>query len=67
MHYFETLKEPRYEDFDIQYMADGNRFAYLGNGYTSTELDEDGNPVWYFDVLQEELELGADAFAVIRA
>ncbi len=45
MHYFEVLKEPRYEDFDIQYMGDGNRFAFLGNGYTETELDEHGKTV----------------------
>ncbi len=66
LHYFEALKEPRYEDFDIEYLGDGNRFRYLGNGYTSTELDEAGNPVWYFDVLRKELELGPDAFAVIE-
>jgi hypothetical protein len=30
LHYFESLKELRYEDFDIEYL--GNRFAYMGNG-----------------------------------
>ncbi|KIY03064.1 uncharacterized protein Z520_01531 [Fonsecaea multimorphosa CBS 102226] len=67
LHYFEVLKEPRYEDFDIQYMGDGNRFAFLGNGYTETELDEHGNPVWYFDVLGEELALGTEAFAITKS
>lgn len=62
LHYFETLKEPRFEDFDIRYHRNGNRFAYLGNGYTHIELDETANPVWYFDVLQRELELGTEAF-----
>jgi hypothetical protein len=60
LHYFESLKEPRYEDFDIEYL--GNRFAYMGNGYTSAELEAEGNPVWYFDVLRKELEAGKDAF-----
>lgn len=60
LHYFEVLKEPRYEDFDVEYH--GNRFSYLGNGYTSTELDALADPVWYFDVLKEELERGTKAF-----
>jgi len=60
LHYFEVLKEPRYEDFDIEYS--GNRFSFLGNGYTSTELNPSADPVWYFDVLREELEMGTKAF-----
>jgi hypothetical protein len=67
LHYFEVLKEPRYEDFDIQYLGDGNRFAFFGNGYTETELDEHGNPVWYFDVLRDELALGTEAFAMVKS
>lgn len=62
MHWFESLKEPRYEDFDVEYT--GNRFAYLGNGYTDAELDPEANPVWYFDVLRHELELGKKAYDV---
>lgn len=60
LHYFESLKEPRYEDFDIEYL--GNRFAYMGNGYTDAELEAEGNPVWYFDILRKELEAGRAAF-----
>lgn len=64
MHYFEMLKEPRFEDFDIQY--DGNnRYAYLGNGFTETELDPEGNSVWYFDVLEKELQQGQQAFTAL--
>jgi hypothetical protein len=65
LHYFETLSNPRFEDFDVVYWKDGNRFAYLGNGYTETELEEESNPVWYFDVLKTELHEAADAFAVV--
>lgn len=65
LHYFESLKEPRYEDFDIEYH--GNRFAYMGNGYTDTELDPKGNSVWYFDVLKKELEEGTKAFFNLEA
>lgn len=63
LHWFEALKEPRWEDFDITY--EGNRFAYLGNGYTAAELDPEGNAVWYFDVLRKELGLGREAFGVL--
>lgn len=66
LHYFEALKEPRYEDFHIVYLA-ASRFAFFGNGYTETELDMESNSVWYFDVLKRELELGAEAFAPVES
>nr|MDZ8063419.1 hypothetical protein [Nostoc sp. EkiNYC01] len=52
LHYFEAMKEVRYEDFNIEYLT-GNRFQFFGNGYTFTELSDEGNSVWYFD--DEEL------------
>jgi hypothetical protein len=60
LHWFEALKEPRFEDIEIEYA--GNRFSYLGNGYTFTELDQSANPVWYLDILAKELEQGVKAF-----
>ncbi|KAF4626164.1 hypothetical protein G7Y89_g11997 [Cudoniella acicularis] len=49
LHYFEMLKEVRYEDYEIEYRDSGNRWRFMGNGYTMTELSVDGDPVWYFD------------------
>ncbi|EXJ82704.1 hypothetical protein A1O3_06518 [Capronia epimyces CBS 606.96] len=65
LHYFEVMKEPRFEDFDIEYF--GNRFAYMGNGFTSTELSENGTAVWYFDILEREQAKGTTAFWDIEA
>ena len=65
LHYFEIMKEPRFEDFDIEYF--GNRFAYMGNGFTSTELSENGNAVWYFDILDREHARGTKAFWDVEA
>lgn len=48
LHYFEMLKNVRYEDYEITYRSK-NRFQFMGNGYTQTELSVDGDPVWYFD------------------
>ncbi|KAG0649281.1 sterigmatocystin biosynthesis monooxygenase stcW [Hyphodiscus hymeniophilus] len=48
LHYFEMLKNVRYEDYDITYRTK-NRFQFMGNGYTQCELSVDGDPVWYFD------------------
>jgi hypothetical protein len=31
VHFIKTLKEPRMEDYNIEYMY-RNRFAFLGNG-----------------------------------
>ena len=48
LHYFEALKEPRFEDFVITYRSE-KRYQYLGNGYTHEEIKPDGNTAWYFD------------------
>ena len=37
LHYIEALTDLRMEDYDVEYA--GNRFAWLGNGYSQTELD----------------------------
>jgi hypothetical protein len=66
LHYFEVMKEPRFEDFDIEYFGN-NRFAYWGNGFTETELSDDGNAVWYFDVLDKEHEKRTKAFWDVEA
>ncbi|KAF9006158.1 hypothetical protein BDQ17DRAFT_1389720 [Cyathus striatus] len=45
LHYLEALKEPRYDDWDIKYS--GNRFAYLGNGSSQTEVDMTSDTAYY--------------------
>ena len=41
LHYVETLKEVRYEDYEIEFF--GNRFDYLGNGMTKLEMAPDAD------------------------
>jgi hypothetical protein len=48
LHYFEMLREVRWEDYELEYWT-SNRWQFMGNGYTQTELDPEGDPVWYFD------------------
>lgn len=38
LHFFELLKSPRYEDYDIKYWNE-NMFAFLGNGFEMREFD----------------------------
>lgn len=40
-HFMEAIKEPRWEDFIMDRMpeAERNRFAYLGNGFTTREAN----------------------------
>ncbi|KAF7187781.1 FAD-binding monooxygenase moxY [Pseudocercospora fuligena] len=45
LHYIEALGKVRYEDFEVEY--EGNRFAWLGNGYSQTELDETADWAYY--------------------
>ncbi|KAF9883658.1 hypothetical protein FE257_003092 [Aspergillus nanangensis] len=48
LHFFELMKNVRWEDFELQYRS-GNRYQFMGNGYTECEMSIDGDPVWYFD------------------
>ena len=45
LHWFETMAEPRYEDYNIEYLH-GNRFAFWGNGFSEIEA-QGGDFVWY--------------------
>lgn len=36
--FFDLLKEPRYEDYQIEYLS-GNPFGFLGNGFSIKEYD----------------------------
>ncbi|KAF8902341.1 hypothetical protein CPB84DRAFT_1775871 [Gymnopilus junonius] len=45
LHYLEAIAEPRYEDWDFKY--EGNRFNFLGNGYSQTEKDTTADWAYY--------------------
>ena len=45
LHYIEALMELRMEDWDVKYSK--NRFAWLGNGYSQTELDSTADWAYY--------------------
>ncbi len=47
LHWYELLREPRYEDFRITYLSN-NKFQYLGNGFTRDDLDQT-NLTWFMD------------------
>jgi len=49
LHFFEALQNPRWEDYDWEYRT-MNRFGFWGNGFTTTDLGEDGlDNTWYID------------------
>lgn len=39
LHYYETISEPRYEDYDFVYDS-RNMWNFLGNGWTQLEKDD---------------------------
>jgi cation diffusion facilitator CzcD-associated flavoprotein CzcO len=45
LHYIEAIKSLRLDDFHVEYT--GNRFAWLGNGYSQTELDDTADWAYY--------------------
>ncbi|RDW59448.1 hypothetical protein BP6252_12535 [Coleophoma cylindrospora] len=52
IHFFENMKTPRWEDYQLKY-ANRNRFHYLGNGFSAREFD--GRDLsWYLGLLDGE-------------
>ncbi len=52
VHFFHMLGRLRGEDWDLVYddAARGNRFHYLGNGFSTREFDPAASdPTWYLD------------------
>lgn len=45
LHYLEALLQPRYEDWNFTYI--GNRFSFLGNGFSQTEIDHTADWAYY--------------------
>jgi hypothetical protein len=45
LHYIEALMELRLDDWDVKYA--GNRFSWLGNGYSQTEIDQTADWAFY--------------------
>lgn len=50
IHFFHMLERFRGEDFEYVYDNEaGNRFQYLGNGFSAKELDEGFDSTWYLE------------------
>lgn len=50
IHFFHMLETFRGEDWEYTYETGRrNRFEYLGNGFSTKELDPNGDPTWYLD------------------
>ncbi|OQE02194.1 hypothetical protein PENVUL_c040G06973 [Penicillium vulpinum] len=47
VHWFHAMERPKFEDFDYEYL-NGNRFQYLGNGF-STREEPGCDSTWYLD------------------
>lgn len=54
VHFFHMLETVRAEDFEYVYDGEGgkaraNRFGYLGNGFSTRELEGGQDSTWYLD------------------
>ena len=56
LHYLEALSDLRADDWNIVYR--GNRFAWLGNGYSQTETLIDGDLSYYIQETDQSAFLG---------
>lgn len=48
LHCMEVLRSPRWEDFEYD-LIKGNKLSWLGNGWSSRQLDSDGDLAYYLD------------------
>lgn len=48
LHCLETLRAPRWEDFEYE-SRDENRLSWLGNGWSVTHMEGGGDPAWYLE------------------
>lgn len=55
LHYIECLRDVRYDDLEIKYA--GNRFSWLGNGYSRTELDPTADLGYYIRETDDDAPL----------
>jgi hypothetical protein len=55
LHYIEAMTELRMEDWNVEYA--GNRFAWLGNGYSQTELDDTADWAYYIRETDDDAPL----------
>jgi hypothetical protein len=58
LHYMEAMEEVRLDDWNIKY--EGNRFAYLGNGYSQTEIDTTADWGYYIREKDDGAPLSLD-------
>jgi hypothetical protein len=47
LHALETLRAPRWEDFEYE-NKDENKLRWLGNGWSVTQMGH-GDPAWYLE------------------
>lgn len=45
LHFMEVMEYPRHDDFDVRY--NGNRFSWMGSGYSQTEMDPSADWAYY--------------------
>ncbi|KAM5447377.1 hypothetical protein McanCB49686_007674 [Microsporum canis] len=46
--FFDVMREPKFEDYEIEYWG-GNRWGYLGSGFTTEEFDEESDISYYLN------------------
>lgn len=64
LHYMETLRDVRSEDFKVKYF--GNRFNYLGNGMTKVEMTPDADLARYVRNVDDSAVIGSK-FTYVKA
>lgn len=63
LHYLETIRQIRFEDWRFEY--EGNRFTYLGNGQSQTETTPDSDYAYYIRDEDDDLPLARNKMTKI--
>ena len=64
LHFIEAMADLRADDWDIRYK--GNRFEWLGNGFSRTESDPDSDRAWYIRQRDEAPPLSREGRRKVR-
>ncbi|KAL2827251.1 dimethylaniline monooxygenase [Aspergillus pseudoustus] len=56
LSFFEVLRHPNFEDYEIEYWNNGNRWGFLGEGFVDFEFTGSRDLTWYLDVYSDKKE-----------
>ncbi|TAQ91474.1 hypothetical protein B7494_g165 [Chlorociboria aeruginascens] len=58
LHFLETVRAPRWEDFEYE-SKDANQLRWIGNGWSTTQIEGGGDPAWYLEPVMQDIPVAS--------